>query len=281
VDTEDLEVRLLLEAIAAKYGHDLRGYRTASLKRRIQHALTKSGAANLGQLQHQVLHDADLFASVLDDLTVQVSEMFRDPPIYRTFREEIVPMLRTYPQVRIWHAGCSSGEEVYTTAILLAEEGLSDRTQIYATDLSNAALARAREGVYPAERAAAYAANYHASGGTRAFETYYSVAYDHIALDESLRKNIVFFQHDLVADHAFGQMQVIFCRNVLIYFERALRMRVLDKFSAGLCRGGFVVLGNSEQLGRPEEGLGFVEFDAATRIYRYRGNGETLAEEIP
>jgi chemotaxis protein methyltransferase CheR len=271
VETDDLEVNLLLEAIVAKYGHDLRGYRSASLKRRIQHALHKSGAENLGQLQHQLLHDADLFASVLDDLTVQVSEMFRDPAMYRTFRQEIVPLLRTYPQVRIWHAGCSSGEEVYTTAIILAEEGLSDRTQIYATDLSAVALARAREGVYPAERASAFAANYQASGGTNPFETYYSVAYDHIAFDESLRKNIVFFQHDLVADHAFGQMQVIFCRNVLIYFERALRFRVLDKFGDGLCRGGFVVLGSSEQLGKPEERMGFVEFDASSRIYRYRG----------
>ncbi len=271
METDDLEVSLLLDAIAAKYGHDLRGYRSASLKRRIQHALLKSGAGNLGQLQHRLLHDANLFASVLDDLTVQVSEMFRDPPVYHTFRQEIVPLLRTYPQVRIWHAGCSSGEEVYTTAILLGEEGLSDRTQIYATDLSAGALARAREGVYPADRAPAFAANYRAAGGTRSFETYYSVAYDHIAINESLRKNVVFFQHDLVADHAFGQMQVIFCRNVLIYFERALRFRVLDKLAAGLCRGGFVVLGSSEQFGKPEERLGFVEFDGPAGIYRYRG----------
>lgn len=265
-------MRLLLDAIASKYGHDLRGYRPASLRRRIGHALAKSGAANLGDLQHQVLNDPALFASVLDDLTVQVSEMFRDPALYRAFRSDVVPVLRTYPQVRVWHAGCSSGEEAYATAILLAEEGLYDRAQIYATDLSPVALARAKEAVYPAERAIDFAANYRAAGGTGAFEAYFSAAYDRIALAESLRQNVVFFQHDLVTDHAFGQMQVIFCRNVLIYFDRELRLQVMNKFAAGLCHGGFIVLGSSEQLGRSEERMGFQEFRGAHRIYRYRGH---------
>ena len=270
-DTEDLEVSLLLEAIASKYGHDLRGYHHASMKRRVQNALSKSGAGSLGDLQHRLLHDARVFASVLDDLTVQVSDMFRDPTFYLKFRRDVVPILRTYPLLKIWHAGCSSGEEVYATAILLREEGLYDRTQIYATDLSPAALERAREGVYPEERLQAFAENYRAGGGGGRFEENYSAAYGAIAFAESLRRNMVFFHHDLVGDHVFGQMHVVFCRNVLIYFGRELRMRVITKMAAGLCRGGFLVLGSSEHLGRTEERLGLTAFDPREHIYRYRG----------
>jgi chemotaxis protein methyltransferase CheR len=269
--TEDLEISLLLDAIANKYGHDLRGYHPASLKRRVQTALNKSGATSLGDLQHRLLHDPDLFASVLDDLTVQVSDMFRDPSFYLKFRADVVPLLRTYPLLKIWHAGCSSGEEVYASAILLREEGLYDRTQIYATDLSPGALARAREGVYPAERVPAFEQNYRSSGGTGRLDAHYSSGYGAVAFAESLRKNVVFFHHDLVGDHVFGQMQVIFCRNVLIYFGREFRQRVMTKLAAGLCRGGFLVLGSSEHLGRSEERLGFSEFNAKEHIYRYRG----------
>jgi chemotaxis protein methyltransferase CheR len=270
-ETEDLEVALLLDAIASKYGHDLRGYHPASMKRRVQTALSKSGAESLGELQHRLLHDSTLFASVLDDLTVQVSDMFRDPSVYLKLRTDVLPVLRTYPLLKIWHAGCSSGEEVYASAIMLREEGLYDRTQIYATDLSPGALARAREGVYTQDRVAAFGANYRAGGGTGRFEDQYSVGYGAVAFAESLRKNVVFFHHDLVGDHVFGQMQVIFCRNVLIYFGREFRMRVMTKLAAGLCRGGFLVLGSSEHLGRTEERLGFSEFDAREHIYRYRG----------
>jgi chemotaxis protein methyltransferase CheR len=270
-DTEDLEISLLLDAIASKYGHDLRGYHPASMKRRVQTALSKSGAMSLGDLQHRLLHDATLFASVLDDLTVQVSDMFRDPSVYVKLRKDVLPILRTYPLLKIWHAGCSSGEEVYASAIMLREEGLYDRTQIYATDLSPGALARAREGVYTQERVESFAANYRAGGGTGRLEDQYSVGYGAVAFAESLRKNVVFFHHDLVGDHVFGQMQVIFCRNVLIYFGREFRTRVMTKLAAGLCRGGFLVLGSSESLGRTEERLGFSEFDAREHIYRYRG----------
>jgi chemotaxis protein methyltransferase CheR len=270
-DVEDLEVSLLLDAIASKYGHDLRGYHPASMKRRVQTALSKSGAVSLGDLQHRLLHDPTLFASVLDDLTVQVSEMFRDPSMYLKFRREVVPILRTYPQLKIWHAGCSSGEEVYASAILLREEGLYDRTQIYATDLSPGALARAREGVYSEERMITFGANYRAAGGEGRLEDHTTSGYGAVAFAASLRKNVLFFHHDLVGDHVFGQMQVIFCRNVLIYFGREFRMRVMTKLAAGLCRGGFLVLGSSEHLGRAEQRLGFAEFDAREHIYRYRG----------
>jgi chemotaxis protein methyltransferase CheR len=271
MEPEDIEVMLFLDAIEARYGHDLRGYRQASLKRRVHNALMKSGASSIGDLQHRLLHDPSLFVSVLDDLTVQVSDMFRDPGVYLAFRNEVVPVLRTYPQLRIWHAGCSSGEELYTTAILLAEEGLADRTQIYATDLSARALGRAQEGVYDLDRAAMFAENYRAAGGKQDFTRYFSTAYDRIAFAESLRSNLVFFQHDLGVDESFGEMHVIFCRNVLIYFDRELRTRVLTKFTQGLCHGGFLVLGASEQLGHPEARMGFAATHPAERIYRYRG----------
>ncbi|HEY0713202.1 MAG TPA: protein-glutamate O-methyltransferase CheR [Polyangia bacterium] len=271
MEPDDIEVMLLLDAIAARYGHDLRGYRQASLRRRVHNALMKSGASNLGDLQHRLIHDPGFFSSVLDDLTVQVSDMFRDPEVYQCFRSHVVPLLRTYPQLRIWHAGCSSGEELYATAIILAEEGLADRTMIYATDLSPRALGRAREGVYDLDRAATFAENYRAAGGTQDFARYFSTAYDRIAFADSLRKNMVFFQHDLGVDESFGEMHAIFCRNVLIYFDRELRTRVLTKFTRGLCHAGFLVLGASEQLGHPEARLGFVPAHPNERIYRYRG----------
>ncbi|HKQ71603.1 MAG TPA: protein-glutamate O-methyltransferase CheR [Polyangiaceae bacterium] len=269
-DSEEIEVRLLLEAIFAQYGYDFRDYCADSMRRRVQAALAKSGLAHLGDLQHRLLVDPRFFASLLDDLTVQVSEMFRDPPTYRTFRERVVPILRTYPQVKIWHAGCASGEEVYTTAILLTEENLYDRTQIYATDVSHHALYLAREGVYRAAEAEAFERSYLQAGGTGRFQDYCAVAYGGIAMKESLRRNVVFFQHDLVSDYALGEMHVVFCRNVLIYFGDKLREHVVSVFADSLCRGGFLCLGNSERLPASRADA-FLDFAATDRIYRRRG----------
>jgi chemotaxis protein methyltransferase CheR len=271
-EIEQLEVKLVLEAIHARYGYDLRDYTTGAMRRRVLALLAKTGLAHLGELQHRLLRDSALFASLFDDLTLQVTEMFRDPGFFRAFRAEVVPLLRTYPQLKIWHAGCSSGEEVYATAILLSEEGLYDRTQIYATDLSLQALERAREGVYPAGVARKFAANYLDAGGTGALESYVSAAYDRIAIKEALRKNVVFFQHDLVSDQPFGEMQVIFCRNVLIYFGAELRWRVIAKFSQSLCRGGFLCLGMSEQVPGPGDRSDFSPYAARERIYRHEGH---------
>src|SRR3954468_20733346 len=267
-EVEELEVRLILEAIHSRYGYDLREYARPSMRRRMLSALSRSEAANLGDLQHRLLADPGLFGVVLDQLMVQVSEMFRDPSFFLVFRREIVPLLRTYPLIKIWHAGCASGEEVYTSAILLAEEGLYDRTQIYATDLSGPALERAQEGVYSADLARRFAENYRASGGTASFESYVSSAYDRIAIRESLRRNIVFFQHNLVSDQPPGEMQVIFCRNVLIYFGGELRQRVVTKMAGGLCRGGFLCLGHSEQPPVTLDRVVFREHVAPERIYR-------------
>jgi chemotaxis protein methyltransferase CheR len=268
-DNDDIELRLLLEAIHWKYGYDLREYSPASMARRFQAILAKSGASNLGDLQHRLITDSSLFASILDDLTVQVSEMFRDPRFFRSFREHVVPVLRTYPQLKIWHAGCAGGEEAYAMAIVLSEEKLLDRTLIYATDLSEGALDRAREGVYSESRAALFAENYAASDPKGRFDDHFSRAYGRIAVKESLRKCILFFQHNLGTDYAIGEMNVILCRNVLIYFTPKLRDRVIGMFSQSLTRGGFLCLGGSERLSADEREL-FVPASVSESIYRLR-----------
>jgi chemotaxis protein methyltransferase CheR len=273
IEVENLEIQLLLEAVHAKYGYDLREYASSSIRRRVLAALARSGLRHLGELQHRVLRDPDFFATVLEDLTVRVTGMFRDPEFYRTFRARVIPHLRTYPLLRIWHSGCATGEEVYASAILLSEEGLYERTQIYATDLSPGALEQAKEGMYPVDLLGAFTENYQLSGGTSSLSNYYTAAYDHIAMRESLRKNILFFQHNLVSDQVFGEMQVIFCRNVLIYFGQDLKTRVLAKFAESLCPGGFFCLGAGERLARPSKNEGWVEFASDARIYRQRGQG--------
>jgi chemotaxis protein methyltransferase CheR len=269
-ETDAIEVRLVLEAIFSKYGYDLRDYGTESMSRRVRVALAKSGLAHLGEFQHRLLQDPEFFSRVLDDLTVHVSEMFRDSGFYRVFRERVAPTLRTYPELKIWHAGCSSGEEVYATAILLMEENLYERTQIYATDVSASALERARDGVYPNDRAHAFKKGYADSGGTGRFEDYTVAAYGRIAISQRLRKNVVFFHHNLVSDYALGEMHVIFCRNVLIYFGPSLRERVFGMLKDGLRHGGFLCLGSSESI--PSSlASAFSAFAPAERIYQLRG----------
>jgi chemotaxis protein methyltransferase CheR len=270
-ETEDLEVRLLLDAIHARYGYDLREYDPVSMGRRVRAVLSRTGLAHLGELQHRVLHEPAFFGSILDDLTVQVTEMFRDPSFYRSFRQRVIPTLRTYPQLKIWHAGCASGEEVYATAIMLMEEDLYDRTQIYATDVSEGALEKAREAVYGERQALSFEESYRLSGGTRRFDDYWSRAYGHAAIRENLCKNIVFFQHNLVTDYALGEMHVIFCRNVLIYFGPRLRERVFGIFADSLCRGGFLCLGTSEHLPQAV-GRRFAPLIPGEQIYRARGD---------
>jgi chemotaxis protein methyltransferase CheR len=268
-ELEELEIGLLLQAIRAKYGYHFVDYAQSSMRRRVRAALTRSGLSHLGELQHRILLDPNFFASILDDLTVRVSEVFRDPPFYRAFRERVVPILRTYPLLKIWHAGCASGEEVYTTAILLAEENLYERAQIYATDMSPKALEAARAGVYPEERAVEFERNYLESGGKARLSAHFSQAYGRIVVREALRRNVVFFQHDLASDHALGEMHVVFCRNVLIYFGSALRERVLSTFAGCLERSGFLCLGMNEGLSTQTK-EDFADFAERERIYRRR-----------
>lgn len=266
---EDLEIRLLLQAIQAKYGYQFVDYAEGSMRRRVRAALTRSGLRHLGELQHQILRDPNFFASILDDLTVRVSEVFRDPLFFRVFRERVAPILRTYPLLKIWHAGCASGEEVYATAILLAEENLYDRAQIYATDMSPKALELAKAGVYSEDRAEQFAQNYLESGGKARLDAYFSHAYGRVVVRETLRRNVVFFQHDLASDQALGEMHVVFCRNVLIYFGSNLRDRVFSTFADCLARPGFLCLGMNEALSAAAKAK-FMEFAERERIFRRR-----------
>jgi chemotaxis protein methyltransferase CheR len=268
-EAQQIEVRLVLEAIHARYGYDFRQYAPDSMARRVAAAAAKIGARHLGELLHTLIRDPDAFNSVLDVLTVRVTQMFRDPSFYRALRELVIPALRTYPQLKIWHAGCASGEEVYATAILLSEAGLYERAQIYATDMSGVAVQQARDGIYPEPLLAEFARNYQAFGGERDFAGYWSNAYGNVSISPALKKNVHVFQHDLVSDYSLGEMQLIFCRNVMIYFGEALRQRVFELFDDGLSRGGFLCLGASEGLPAGVRGS-YQEVSASERIYRRR-----------
>jgi chemotaxis protein methyltransferase CheR len=266
---EALEVGLVLEAIHARYGYDFRRYAPDSIGRRLLAAAAKIGAAHLGELQHRLLHDADTFATVLDVLTVRVTEMFRDPPFFRALREQVLPLLRSYPQLKFWHAGCASGEEVYATAILLSEAGLYERSQIYATDMSSVAVEQTREGVYLENMLVQFANRYREAGGEGDFEAYFSRAYGRVSVRPALKKNVHVFQHDLSSDHSLGEMQVILCRNVLIYFGDELRQRAYTLFTDALSRGGFLCLGSSEALPPIQRSL-YQELVVNQRIFRLR-----------
>jgi chemotaxis protein methyltransferase CheR len=266
---ERIELRLALEAIHARYGYDFRHYEEESIGRRLATAAARIGAPHFGELQHRLLHEPEVFQRVLDILTVRVTEMFRDPAFHRALRELVVPVLLTYPRLKIWHAGCASGEEVYAMAIVLTECGLYERAQIYATDVSHVAVEQAREGIYPDSALAEFAHNYRAAGGEADVASYFARAYGGIAVRPALKKNVHFFQHDLVSDHSLGEMHLVLCRNVLIYFGDALRKRAFSLFGDCLRRGGFLCLGASEALPASER-QHYQEASAEQRIYRLR-----------
>ncbi len=266
--TFEIEQQLLIEAIYRRYHYDFRGYAQASLKRRLQTALTQFGCASLSQLQHLVLHDASVFPALLQYLTVQVSEMFRDPEYFRAVREKVVPLLRTYPSLKIWIAGCSAGEEVYSMAILLREEGLLERSLIYATDINTSALQKAEAGVYDIDRVPGFTENHARSGGHSSLSDHYSAAYGRVVFDKSLRRHIVFSDHSLATDSVFAEMQFVSCRNVLIYFDRALQNRALGLFHESLCRRGFLGVGVKESLRFSAYADRFDEFVPRERIYQ-------------
>jgi chemotaxis protein methyltransferase CheR len=266
-EAERLEVRLVLEAIHSRYGYDFRNYTADSMNRRVLAAAAKVGVDNLGELLHRLIREPAIFGAVLDVLTVRVTEMFRDPEFYHALRQLVIPVLRTYPQLKIWHAGCASGEEVYATAILLSEEGLYERAQIYATDVSSVAVEQGREGLYAEQSLLDFERNYRASGGELDFGSYWLTAYGRAAIRPALKRNVHFFQHDLVSDRSLGEMHVVFCRNVLIYFGDELRQRVFGLFGETLLRGGVLCLGASEALPASQRPF-YKELSAADRIYR-------------
>ena len=247
-ELERLEIELLLEGVFRHYGFDFRSYAYASIRRRLWKRIEAEGLSSISELQALVLHDAGGMERLLLDLSVSVTAMFRDPGFYEVFRDDVVPLLRTYPFIRIWHAGCSTGEEVYSTAIVLEEEGLLDRTRIYATDVNDSVLQQARAGIFPITRMQEYTENYIRAGGKRSFSEYYTAKYDGALFSPSLTRNVVFSQHNLVTDRSFAEFHVIFCRNVLIYFDRALQNRVHALFYDSLVMLGILALGSKESL---------------------------------
>jgi chemotaxis protein methyltransferase CheR len=266
----DLEVRLLMEAIYARYSHDFREYSGASQKRRVQHALQALGCDTVSQLQGRILRDPRAFAQLLEILTVPFTEMFREPEFFVALRQQVVPVLQTYPSLKIWVAGCASGEEVYSLAILLHEEGLLERSIIYATDINPAALERARAGIFPLSDLQQYTRNYQAAGGVAGFSQYYTAAYDAARFDRELCRRVTFADHSLATDHVFSETQLILCRNVLIYFNRQLQDRAIGLFAQSLCHRGFLGLGSKETLDFSSHGSGFEAIAPRERLYRKR-----------
>jgi len=267
----EIEMQLFVDAIFLKYHFDFRSYAGASLRRRLRTAMARFSCDTLSQLQDKALHDSSVFPLLLDYLTVQVSEMFRDPEYFLSLRKEVVPLLRTYPSLKVWVAGCSTGEEVYSLAILLREEGLLERTLIYATDINPHALQRAEAGVYELERIALFTQNHQKSGARSSLSDYYTAAYGRAVFDKTLRRNVVFSDHSLATDSVFAEVQLVSCRNVLIYFDRTLQNRALGLFREALVRKGFLGLGSKESLRFSSCADSFSEFVRDDRIFQKKG----------
>ncbi len=270
-ELEDIEIALFLDAVYMRYGHDFRNYSRASIKRRILNILGSAGHKTISGMISAVLHDESFFETVLYELSITVTEMFRDPDFFKALREQVIPYLKTHPFVKVWHAGCATGEEVYSLAIVLKEEGFYDRATIFATDFNDSALDKAREGIYPLEKMKEFTANYQRSGGTGSFARYYHTGYDAAILDPGLRKNIAFANHNLVTDSVFSEMHLIVCRNVLIYFDRTLQNRVLKLFRDSLVHGGILALGSKETLQFSEAATDFKVLNQKWKIFQKTG----------
>ena len=266
----NIEIQLLLEAIFLKYGYDFQDYAKAHVKRRILHRLAQSGLDSISAMQHRVINDQSFFEKLLLDLSINVTEMFRDPTFYLAIRDEVVPVLQTYPFIKIWLAGCATGEEVYSLAILLKEEGLYDRSQIYATDFNQVVLEKAKEGIYPVDHIKDYSINYQKAGGRGSLGDYYTAKYSSVILDRQLKERIVFADHNLVTDTVFGEMNMIVCRNVFIYFNKELQNRVIGLFMKSLRAGGFLCLGSKESLRFSKYSDAFETVGGKERIFRKR-----------
>jgi chemotaxis protein methyltransferase CheR len=267
-DEVDLEIELLVEAIYRKYSYDFRHYARASLRRRLLDALAKLHVESLSMLQHRILRDPAVFTALLTHMTVPVSDLFRDPAYFAAVRDHVLPMLATYPSIKLWVAGCSTGEEVYSFAILLEEAGLLERTLIYATDINPEALRTAEAGVYAMDRVPAFTRNYQRASGVRTLADYYTAAYGNVVLDRRLRARVTFSDHCLATDAVFAEVQFVSCRNVLIYFDAVLQQRALDLFEQSLAPRGFLGLGSHERLDASRHGGRFEDVVAAERLYR-------------
>lgn len=269
-DLIDIEIKGLLNVLYKRYGYDFREYSKAHVRRRILNRLRLSDIESVSVLQHKVLRSKRVASLLIKDLSITVTEMFRDPNFYKAFREEVVPLLKTWSYIKIWHAGCSTGEEVYSMAILLKEEGLYNRAQIYATDFNKKSLDTAKEGIFSIENMKKYARNYQASGAKAGFSDYYRAKYDSAIMDSSLKDNIVWAEHNLVTDSDFAETHVIICRNVLIYFNKDLQNRVYSLFDSSLVNGGMLCLGSKESLRFSDYEQQFDPINKKQRIYKKR-----------
>ncbi len=267
-ENENIEIRLLLEAVFLKYGYDFRSYSFSSLKRRITNRFRESGLSTISEMQHMILNDQRFFETVLNDLSINVTEMFRDPVFFKSLRTQVIPQLKGREFLKVWHSGCASGEEVYSTVILFKEEGLYDRSRFYATDFNEKKIAEAKKGIYPLSSMKGYTANYQHAGGTSSFGEYYTARYDFAIMDGSLKTNILFSDHNLATDGSFGEMDMILCRNVLIYFSKILQDHVLELFKECLTPGGFLCLGSKESLRFSSVSDAFEDFASDQKIYR-------------
>jgi chemotaxis protein methyltransferase CheR len=265
---EDIEIQLLLEAIFQRFHYDFRHYARASIKRRLTQARTQLGFDSISAMQEGLLHDPTILSRLLDYLTVQVSEMFRDPSYFKALREKVLPHLRTYPSLKVWIAGCSNGEELYSLSILFREEGLDQRTLFYATDINPQALRAAEAGVYPLDQIRKFTENHQKSGAKSSLSDYYTADYGRAVFDKSLRSRVVFSDHSLVTDAVFAEMHLISCRNVLIYFDRSLQDRAIGLFGQSLARKGFLGLGSKESLRFSSHASEFSDFVREEKIYQ-------------
>ena len=268
VEINDIAIDLFVEALYRRYGYDFRNYARASLKRRVKELALALGFNHVSELISPLLHDPAFVDQVVPKLSVPVTEMFRDPAVFLAMRRQVLPVLASYPRINIWQAGCATGEEVYSLAIMLKEEGLYDRARIYATDINDVALARAEEGIFALRHLKDFSANYLKAGGRQSLSDYYHAAYEHASMDRSLKENMVFARHNLASDGVFCEVNMIVCRNVLIYFDRLLQNRVLRLFRDSLIRQGFLCLGTRESLRFSEIGDDFAAVDEDQKLYR-------------
>ncbi|QNF30928.1 protein-glutamate O-methyltransferase CheR [Metabacillus sp. KUDC1714] len=267
-EVEKIEIDLLLEAVFRYYGYDFRNYATPFIQRRICHRVNKENLTSVSALQEKVLRDPVVMESLISDFSINVTEMFRDPEFFKSFRTKVIPLVKDYPDIRIWHVGCSSGEEVYSMAILLHEEGIYEKTRIFATDINASILDKAKKGTFPLDGMQRYTKNYFEAGGKRAFSEYYKAVDDKVFFHPFLQKNVVFAQHNLVTDHSFNEFDIIICRNVLIYFNKCLQNDVHKLFYDSLSLSGFLGLGKREGIKFTSYENCYGEFDASEKLYR-------------
>ncbi|MGN7401809.1 CheR family methyltransferase [Cytobacillus praedii] len=270
INKEELELDLLLLAVFKLSGYDFRQYMKSSIMRRVQNRLNQERLPNIASLTERVIHDETYLNKILGDFSINVTEMFRDPSFFKAFREEVVPFLKKLPEIRIWHAGCSTGEEVFSMAILLEEEGLRDRAKIYATDMNEQVISKAEQGIIPLQKMQAYTKNYMLAGGKQSFSEYYTADCEYAYLNPNLLEKVVFAQHNLVTDRSFNEFHVIICRNVLIYFNVKLQSHVLDLFNESLSVNGFLGLGSKESI-RTEVDF-FEDFNTNEKFFRKKAN---------